>query len=151
MDILMSETCWANNKWNKIASGFKLVFHSSTKNKSPALHWNINYFCEYLIGSVPYHHEDRHTLIGLILSTRKYCRNRKLFFFPIESQDSNKIGIKTFDTLTATQQGRRHLTWTFHTGKQCKVCKCRLSYLLTPVHWIWFRWTRCNDTRKEIS
>ena len=30
MDILMSETCWAHNKWNKIASGIKLIFHSST-------------------------------------------------------------------------------------------------------------------------
>ena len=28
MDILMSETCWAHNKWNKIASDTKLVFHS---------------------------------------------------------------------------------------------------------------------------
>ena len=28
MDILMSETCWAHNKWNKIASDIKLVFHS---------------------------------------------------------------------------------------------------------------------------
>ena len=30
MDILMSETCWRHNKWNKIASDIKLVFHSST-------------------------------------------------------------------------------------------------------------------------
>ena len=30
MDILMSETCWAHNKWNKIASDIKLVFNSST-------------------------------------------------------------------------------------------------------------------------
>ena len=30
MDILMSETCWALNKWNKIASDIKLAFHSST-------------------------------------------------------------------------------------------------------------------------
>ena len=30
MDILRSETCWAHNKWNKIASDIKLVFHSST-------------------------------------------------------------------------------------------------------------------------
>ena len=29
MDILMSETCWAHNKWNKIASDIKLTFHSS--------------------------------------------------------------------------------------------------------------------------
>ena len=27
---LMSETCWAHKKWNKIASDIKLVFHSST-------------------------------------------------------------------------------------------------------------------------
>ena len=30
MDILMSETCWAYKKWNKIASDIKLIFHSST-------------------------------------------------------------------------------------------------------------------------
>ena len=30
MDILMSETCWAHNKWNKTASDITLVFHSST-------------------------------------------------------------------------------------------------------------------------
>ena len=30
MDILMSETCWAHKKWNKITSDIKLVFHSST-------------------------------------------------------------------------------------------------------------------------
>ena len=29
MDILMSETCWANKKWNKIASDIKLIFYSS--------------------------------------------------------------------------------------------------------------------------
>ena len=29
MDILMSETCWAHKKWNKIASHIKLVFYSS--------------------------------------------------------------------------------------------------------------------------
>jgi len=27
MDILMSETCWAHKKWNKIASDVKLVFY----------------------------------------------------------------------------------------------------------------------------
>ena len=30
MDILMSETCWAHIKWNKIASNIRVVFHSST-------------------------------------------------------------------------------------------------------------------------
>ena len=31
MDILMSETCSAHKKWNKISSDIKLVFHSSTR------------------------------------------------------------------------------------------------------------------------
>jgi len=31
MDILMSETCWARKKWNKIPSDIKLVFYSSTE------------------------------------------------------------------------------------------------------------------------
>ena len=31
-DILMSETCWAHKKWNKITSVIKLVFYSSTTN-----------------------------------------------------------------------------------------------------------------------
>jgi len=30
MDILLSETCWAHKKWNKIASDIKLVFYSVT-------------------------------------------------------------------------------------------------------------------------
>ena len=30
MDILLSETCWAHKKWNKIASDIKLVLYSST-------------------------------------------------------------------------------------------------------------------------
>jgi len=29
MDILMSETCWAHKKWNKIASDIKLVSYSA--------------------------------------------------------------------------------------------------------------------------
>jgi len=29
MDVLMSETCWAHKKWNKIASDITLVFYSS--------------------------------------------------------------------------------------------------------------------------
>jgi len=30
MDVLMSETCWAHKKWNKITSDINLVFYSST-------------------------------------------------------------------------------------------------------------------------
>ena len=35
MDILMSETRWAHNNWNKIASDIKLVFHSSINLLTP--------------------------------------------------------------------------------------------------------------------
>jgi len=38
MDILMSETCWAHKKWNKIASYIKLVFYSSTVTVTFELH-----------------------------------------------------------------------------------------------------------------
>ena len=42
MDILMSETCWAdNNKWNKIGSDIKLVFHSSTITSVGTNVWQI--------------------------------------------------------------------------------------------------------------
>ena len=34
MDMLMSETCWAHKKWNKIASDIKLVFRSSTISRN---------------------------------------------------------------------------------------------------------------------
>jgi len=33
MDILISDTCWAHKKWNKISSGIKLVFYSWTVYK----------------------------------------------------------------------------------------------------------------------
>ena len=47
MDILMSETCWVHNKWNKITSDIKLVFHSST---IAMMHGpiNIRYLCMLL-------------------------------------------------------------------------------------------------------
>ena len=46
MDILMSETCWAHKKWNKIASDIKLVFHFSTipMMQGPI---NITNFCYF--------------------------------------------------------------------------------------------------------
>jgi len=42
MDILMSETCWAHKKWNKLASDIKLVFYSSTITM---MHGPINIRC----------------------------------------------------------------------------------------------------------
>ena len=40
MDILMSETCWAHKKWNKIASD-KFVFYSWTRNCTVNGIWNL--------------------------------------------------------------------------------------------------------------
>ena len=42
MDILMSETCWAHKKWNKIASDIKLVFHSSTTISTFRIHSSLS-------------------------------------------------------------------------------------------------------------
>ena len=45
MDILISETCWAHKKWNKVASDIKLVFYSSTITM---MHGPLNkiHYCE---------------------------------------------------------------------------------------------------------
>ena len=58
MDILMSETCWAHKKWNKIASDIKLVFRSSAIT---VMHGQINIRCsgsnfppDILIGHAKY-------------------------------------------------------------------------------------------------
>ena len=45
LDILMSETCWAHKKWNKIASDIKLVFYTST---IPMMHGPINVRSKYV-------------------------------------------------------------------------------------------------------
>jgi len=46
MDILMSESCWAHEKWNKITSDIKLVFYSSTITM---MHGPINIRFTYII------------------------------------------------------------------------------------------------------
>ena len=45
IDILMSETCWAHKKWNKIASDIKLVFYSSIIKM---MHGPINISCQLI-------------------------------------------------------------------------------------------------------
>ena len=60
MDILMSETCWAHKKWNKIPSDIKLVFHSSTITM---LHGPINIkhsICITLSSSIDLHTDASH-------------------------------------------------------------------------------------------
>jgi len=50
MDILMSETCWAHKKWNKIAGDIKLVFYSSTMYCILSTLWTAvcNFVCVYV-------------------------------------------------------------------------------------------------------
>jgi len=53
MDILMSKTCWADKKWNKIANDIKLVFYSSpfTMMHSPINIRNkiISFICNHCL------------------------------------------------------------------------------------------------------
>ena len=42
MDILMSETCWAHKKWNKIASDIKLASACNTDTTPTQPHGNSN-------------------------------------------------------------------------------------------------------------
>jgi len=46
MDILMSETCWAHKKWNKLASDIKLVFYTSTIISTYPCN-NIDIYCRF--------------------------------------------------------------------------------------------------------
>ena len=77
MDILMSETCWAHNNWNKITSDIKLVFHSIT---IAMMHGPINIRCAksckvvsfgmyisvyYLMGSIPVDARSKPWVCGL--------------------------------------------------------------------------------------
>ena len=67
MDILMSETCWAHKKWNKISSDIKLVFNSSTITM---MHGpiNIRYTIElYGISLIPYSTMLYSPFMGFIL------------------------------------------------------------------------------------
>ena len=48
MDILMSETCWAHKKGNKIARDIKLVFYSSTIT---VMHGPINIIFQYKLST----------------------------------------------------------------------------------------------------
>ena len=55
MDILMSETCWAHKKWNKIASDNRLVCYSSTiamKHKIPISICNQRFLHHFFSRSV---------------------------------------------------------------------------------------------------
>ena len=66
MDILMSETCWAHKKWNKIASDIKLVFHSSTNIFISSAH-SASLNCE------------EHVYIHTYLAVYRLCMNYRCY------------------------------------------------------------------------
>ena len=82
MDILMSETCWAYKKWNKIASDVKLVFNSSTITM---MHGPIN---------VRFLKKKAEKIIFKVWV--KYVPNRK-FFFGSLSQGLKARDLKSAD------------------------------------------------------
>ena len=53
MAILMSETCWAHKKWNKIASDIKLVFHSSAIPLCFSIDRVLNFLLSWLLVLIP--------------------------------------------------------------------------------------------------
>ena len=71
---LISETCWAHKKWNKIASDIKLVFHSLTILVflfiSCAVHFHITLWYNALSG--PRHFEQSHGLTVICLCNTPY-------------------------------------------------------------------------------
>ena len=64
MDILMSETCWAHKKWNKIASDIKLVFYSST---TAMMHGPINISLLSVL-SISLEWNDQYCFLGAVVS-----------------------------------------------------------------------------------
>ena len=106
MDISMSETCWAHNKWNKIASDIKLVFHSSSiyliqcpvnKNSFEGTFLNVEWLTEqwnsYELSEDQYHTNSWTQLLKLQLrvwycycainlhAVRIYCTNNRIKYF----------------------------------------------------------------------
>jgi len=67
MDILMSETCWAHKKWNKIASDIKLVFYFSTIFKFFKMFTFIWYHCTRM--------SAHNTKLNFPFTTATVCRS----------------------------------------------------------------------------
>ena len=78
MDILMSETCWAHKKWNKISSDIKLVFYSSTITM---MHGPINIRSLYTLHALILTMETTRENLGIVrnfISTNPYPFNASL-------------------------------------------------------------------------
>jgi len=82
MDILMSETCWVIKKGNKIASGIKFVFYSSTITM---MHGPINIMLKNILYRY-WIHPEKDLRITSINSSPQHVviYNRKLLFCRVE-------------------------------------------------------------------
>ena len=109
MDILMSETCWAHNKWNKITSVIKLVFHSSSEGRL-GFH-AISTLVTVLklitdeIFLVPWHRFER--LEAGILSTRSELLPLCGVFYVCLQSDSAHLPCNWYVSLLPKCSGRR--------------------------------------------
>ena len=76
MGILMSESCWAHKKWNKIASDIKLIFYSSTITM---MHGPINLRftdIEFVLSSAA----DIIVIMSVSKSFTGFCNFREIFY-----------------------------------------------------------------------
>jgi len=91
MVVLMSETCWAHKKWNKIASDIKLVFYSSTNFSlqifSP-LEDFLKFSCNFF-GSDFHWSSEEYKIIGLSLSFKCLLLKESLTYIQ-ETKDCHR-------------------------------------------------------------
>ena len=77
MDILMSETCWAHKKWNKIASDIKLVFVFNYYKDARSNKYKIHILC-------------KHTTYTLFKHPIHFCGGTDYTFFRTYFDDAAK-------------------------------------------------------------
>jgi len=93
MDTLMSETCWAHKKWNKLASDIKLVFHSSNTQSNTYTAYSFGNSARFRRSSgmwrcnvscvVPDVRKQRSAFIFLVLLTLWRLKERTTFLCSI--------------------------------------------------------------------
>jgi len=84
MGILMFETCWAYNKYNKITSDIYLVFYSSiiTMMHGPInIRGTLNLLCRRVLDVFPYQISHAYAKSSLLPATKlKYRQNLPAVF-----------------------------------------------------------------------
>ena len=115
MDILTSETCWAHNKWNKIESDIKFVFHSST---IAIMHGPINISTSY-IGEIlcysPHVHSSSHVVMSLGLRTVYRA-------WQVSEHPTNMVRAWTARAVSRRLVTAQARLWSRGGGSWCEIC-----------------------------